>query len=126
MTDLDEIKAKFELYKQTSLENPGLHEEFEDMEMIDMIFIGQIILTDINTKLWLSFKEGKVDHGEGEVESPSLTFTTTLATFKGIIIGQELIATAHEAGDITFGGESEALMDFQAITSIINEFLQNS
>ena len=94
------------------------------MAMLDMNFVGQIILTDINIKLWLSFKDGKVDHGEGDVENPSLTFTTTLATFKGIILGEELIATAHEAGDITFGGESEALMDFQAITSVINEFLQ--
>ena len=126
MTDLDEIKAKFEVYKQTSLENPGLREEFEDMAMLDMNFLCQIILTDVNMKLWLSFKEGKVDHGEGDIENPSLTFTTTLTIFKGIIIGEELIASAHEAGDITFGGESEALMDFQAITSIINEFLQNS
>ena len=126
MTDLDDIKVKFDLYKQTSLENPGLREEFEDMAMLDMSFIGQIVLTDVNTKLWLSFKDGKLDHGEGDVENPSLTFTTTLAIFKGIILGEVLIATAHEDGDITFGGESEALMDFQAITSIINEFLQHS
>ena len=125
MTDLDEIKAKLNLYKQTSLENPGLREEFDDMAMLDMSFLGQIILTDVNTKLWLSFKEGKVDYGSGDIENPSLTFTTTLATFKGIIIGDILIASAHEAGDITFGGDSEALMDFQAITSVINEFLQN-
>ena len=121
MADIDDIKSKFEIYKKASLENEGLREEFEDMDMLSMDFLGQVILTDANVKLWLKFKDGKVDYGEGDVDNPSLTFTTTLAIFKGIIFGEVLIASAHEAGDISFGGESEALIDFQAITSIINE-----
>ena len=125
MTDIERIKSKLEQYKQTSLENEGLKEEFEDMDMLSMDFLGQINISDANIKLWLKFKEGKVDYGEGEAQNPSLTFSTTLSTFAGIIFGEIEISSAHEAGDVSFDGGSEALMDFQAITSIINEFLQN-
>jgi hypothetical protein len=125
MTDLEKIKSKLEQYKQTSLENEGLKEEFEDMDMLSMNFLGQIDISDANVKLWVKFNDGKIDYGEGEAENPSLTFSTTLSTFAGILFGEIEISSAHEAGDVSFDGESEALMDFQAITSIINEFLQN-
>ncbi len=143
MVDLDlvnEVKSKliegggatagdvlklFDAYKQVSLENKGLRDEFEDMAMLDMDFLGQIIISDESKKFWFKFKDGKVDYGEGDVESPSLTFTTAMATFAGVLFGQIEISSAHEADDVSFDGGSETLMDFQAITSVINEFLQN-
>ncbi len=115
----------FEIYKQISLENVGLRDEFEDMAMLDMDFLGQIIISDENKKFWLKFKEGKVDYGEGNVDNPSLAFSTNIATFTGIIFGTIEISGAHEAGDVSFDGGSEALMDLQAITSVLNDFLQN-
>jgi hypothetical protein len=52
-------------------------------------------------------------------------FSTNIATFTGIIFGTIEISGAHEAGDVSFDGGSEALMDLQAITSVLNDFLQN-
>ncbi len=115
----------FEIYKQISSEHAGLRNEFEDMAMLDMDFLGQINISDENRKFWLKFKEGKVDYGEGEVDNPSLAFTTNMATFTGILFGTIEISGAHEAGDVSFDGGSEALMDLQAITSVLNDFLQN-
>ena len=115
----------FEIYKQISTENAGLREEFDDMAMLDMEFLGQIIISDENKKFWLKFKEGKVDYGEGNVDNPSLAFTTNMDTFTGILFGTIEISGAHEAGDVSFDGGSEALMDLQAITSVLNDFLQN-
>ena len=115
----------FEIYKQISSENAGLREEFDDMAMLDMEFLGQIIISDENKKFWLKFKEGKVDYGENDVNNPSLAFTTNMDTFTGILFGTIEISGAHEAGDISFDGGSEALMDLQAITSVLNDFLQN-
>ncbi|MHA1192494.1 MAG: SCP2 sterol-binding domain-containing protein [Promethearchaeota archaeon] len=115
----------FEIYKQISSENAGLKEEFDDMGMLDMDFLGQIIISDDNKKFWLKFKEGKVDYGEGDANNPSLAFTTNMDTFTGILFGNIEISGAHEAGDVSFDGGSEALMDLQAITSILNDFLQN-
>jgi len=115
----------FEIYKQISSEHAGLREEFEDMAMLDMDFLGQINISDQNKKFWLKFKEGKVDYGEGDVDNPSLAFTTNITTFTGILFGTIEISGAHEAGDVSFDGGSEALMDLQAITSILNDFLQN-
>ncbi len=116
----------FEIYKQISSEIAGLREEFEDMAMLDMDFLGQIILSDENKKFWLEFKDGKVDYGEGDVNNPSLAFTTNMATFTGILFGTIEISGAHEAGDVSFDGSGETLMDLQAITSVLNEFLQNT
>jgi hypothetical protein len=115
----------FEIYKQVSSEHARLRDEFEDMAMLDMDFLGQINISDENRKFWLKFKEGKVDYGEGEVDNPSLAFTTNIDTFTGILFGTIEISGAHEAGDVSFDGGSEALMDLQAITSILNDFLQN-
>jgi len=115
----------FEIYKQLSSENAGLREEFDDMAMLDMNFLGQIIISDENKKFWLKFKEGKVDYGEGDVVNPSLTFTTKMNTFTGIVFGTIEISGAHETGDVSFNGGSEALMDLQAITSVLNDFLQS-
>jgi hypothetical protein len=42
----------FEIYKQISSENAGLRDEFEDMAMLDMDFLGQIIISDENKKFW--------------------------------------------------------------------------
>ena len=115
----------FELYKQISTENEGLREEFDEMAMLDMDFLGQIIISDDNKKFWLKFYEGKVDYGEDDVDNPSLAFTTNMKTFTGILFGTIEISAAHEAGDVSFDGGSEALMDLQAITSVLNDFLQN-
>jgi len=115
----------FEIYKQISSENAGLREEFDDMAMLDIDFLGKIIISDENKKFWLKFKEGKVDYGEGDVDNPSIAFTTNMATFTGILFGTIEISGAHEAGDVSFDGRSEALMDLQAITSVLNDFLRN-
>jgi hypothetical protein len=121
----DDTLKLLEVYKQISLEKKELREEFEDMAMLDMEFLGQIIISDENKKFWLKFKEGKIDFGEGDVEKPTLTFTTAMNVFSGILFGHVEISSAHKAGDISFEGSGEELMDFQAITSVINGFLQN-
>jgi len=120
-----DILKLFDLYKQISSENAELREEFDDMAMLDMDFLGQIIISDENKKFWFKFKEGRVDYGEGDVVNPSLAFTTNMGTFTGVLFGTIEISGAHEAGDVSFDGSSEALMDLQAITSVLNDFLQN-
>jgi hypothetical protein len=121
----DSLKL-LKVYKQVSTENEKLRDEFEDMAMLDMSFVGKIIISDENKKFWLEFKGGKVDFGEGDVGNPTLTFTTTMNIFSGILFGQIEISSAHKAGDVSFEGSGEELMDFQAITSVINDFLQYS
>ena len=115
----------FEIYKQISSENAMLREEFDDMAMLDMDFLGQIIISNENKKFWLKFKDGKVDYGEGDNDNLTFSFTTNMDTFTGILFGTIEISEAHEAGDVSFDGGSEALMDLQAITSVLNDFLQN-
>ena len=110
----------FEIYKQLSAESEELRAEFEDMDMLGMDFLGEIYIAETDKKVWLSFKDGKIDFGQGGVDNPTLTFETSVMTLTGIIFGTIEISSAHEAGDVKFGGGPEALMDFQAISSVIN------
>ena len=126
-TTAEDTLKLLKVYKDISVENEKLKAEFEDMAMLDMDFLGQIIISDENNKeLWIGFKAGSVDFGEEHIENPSLTFITTRTILNGVLFGQIDIASAHKAGDIKFDGNGEALMDFQAITSVINDFLQYS
>jgi len=124
-TTAEDTLKLLKVYKRLSTENEKLKEEFEDMAMLNMEFLGQIIISDENKKFWLEFKAGKVDFGQGDVEKPTLTFTTTMNVFSGILFGHIEISSAHKVGDVSFEGSGEELMDFQAITSVINDFLQN-
>ena len=126
-TTAEDTLQLLEVYRYISAGNKKLKVEFEDMAMLDMNFLGQIIISDENNKeLWIGFKDGSVDFGEEHIENPSLTFTTTRTILSGVLFGQIDIANAHKEGDIKFDGNGEELMDFQAITSVINDFLQYS
>ena len=67
-----------------------------------------------------------VDYGQGEADNPTLKFSAGIMTITGILFGTIEISGAHEEGKVTFDGAPEELMDFQAITSVINEYLQNN
>ncbi|GAH33921.1 unnamed protein product [marine sediment metagenome] len=104
---IEDTLKLLKVYKQISTENEKLKEEFEDMAMLDMSFLGQIIISDENKKFWLEFKEGKVDFGEGDGENPTLTFTTTMNIFSGILFGQiEIVSGASIPAYISTSSKS--------------------
>ncbi|MEE9379141.1 MAG: SCP2 sterol-binding domain-containing protein [Candidatus Lokiarchaeia archaeon] len=112
----EEVMLMYEFTKQISLENEDLKEELEDMD----IAISQI-LTDIDKKYWLTVKEGTLDYGEGDVDNPSFTMSSTLEVGAGILMGEVDATSAYMAGDITVEGNLQDAMAFQEIIELALE-----
>ena len=95
----DDMLMVFDFIKQISTENEDLKEELEDMDIAI-----QMIITDADKKNWLTVKEGALDFGEGDVENPSFTMSSTLEVGAGILMGEVDATSAYMAGDITVEG----------------------
>jgi len=111
-----EVTLMYEFVKQISTENEDLKEELEDMD----IAISQI-LTDIDKKYWLTVKEGDLQFGEGDVDNPSFTMSSTLEVGAGILMGEVDATSAYMAGDITVEGNLQDAMAFQEIIELALE-----
>ncbi len=112
----EEVMQMYEFIKQISKENEDLKEELEDMDIAI-----QSILTDIDKKVWLTVKEGNLDFGEGEVENPSFTMSSSLEVGAGILMGEVDATSAYMAGDITVEGNLQDAMAFQEIVELALE-----
>jgi len=106
----------YDFIKQISTENEDLKEELEDMEIAI-----QMILTDAEKKFWLTVKEGSLDFGEGVVDNPSFTMSSTLEVGAGILMGEVDATSAYMAGDITVEGNLQDAMAFQEIIELALE-----
>jgi len=112
----EDVTLMYEFVKQISIENEDLKEELEDMD----IAIQQI-LTDIDKKYWLTVKEGNLEFGEGDVDNPSFTMSSTLEVGAGILMGEVDATSAYMAGDITVEGNLQDAMAFQEIIELALE-----
>jgi len=109
----DVIAKMLQFMKEISGENEDLKEELEDMEIaISLVF------TDADKKFWLTVKEGALDYGEGDVENPSFTLSSTLEVGAGIVMGEVDATSAYMAGDITVEGNLQDAMAFQEIIEL--------
>jgi len=109
-----EVIAKMlQFMKEISGENEDLKEELEDMEIAI-----QLVFTDADKKFWLTVKEGALDFGEGDVENPSFTLSSTLEVGAGIVMGEVDATSAYMAGDITVEGNLQDAMAFQEIIEL--------
>ena len=109
-----EVIAKMlQFMKEISGENEDLKEELEDMEIAI-----QLAFTDADKKFWLSVKEGTLDYGEGAIDNPSFTLSSTLEVGAGIVMGEVDATSAYMAGDITVEGNLQDAMAFQEIIEL--------
>ena len=112
----EDMLRQFGFVKQISTENEDLKEELEDMDIAI-----QMVITDADKKYWLSVKEGALDFGEGDVENPSFTMSSTLEVGAGILMGEVDATSAYMAGDITVEGNLQDAMAFQEIIELALE-----
>ena len=112
----DDVMQMYEFVKQISKENEDLKEELEDMDIAI-----SMILTDLDKKYWLTVKEGDLDFGEGDVDNPSFTMSSTLEVGAGILMGEVDATSAYMAGDITVEGNLQDAMAFQEIIELALE-----
>ncbi len=112
----ESMMKMFEFIKQISTENEDLKEELEDMDIAI-----QMVLSDVDKKHWLTVKEGNLNYGEGDVENPSFTMSSTMEVGAGILMGEVDATSAYMAGDITVEGNLQDAMAFQEIIELALE-----
>ncbi len=112
----EDMMRVFGFIKQVSVENEDLKEELEDMDIAI-----QMVINDVDKKYWLTVKDGKLDFGEGDVENPSFTMSSTLEVGAGIMMGEVDATSAYMAGDITVEGNLQDAMAFQEIIELALE-----
>ena len=112
----DDVMQMYEFVKQISKENEDLKEELEEMDIAI-----SMSLTDLDKKYWLTVKEGDLDFGEGDVDNPSFTMSSTLEVGAGILMGEVDATSAYMAGDITVEGNLQDAMAFQEIIELALE-----
>ncbi len=81
--DPDDILKIFELYRQISEEVDYLKQDLNE-EKMDC----QIVFEDIDRKFWLKASEGKLEYGEGTIENPQFTITTSKDVGMGLFLGE--------------------------------------
>ncbi len=113
---VDDMMKIFEFIKQISTENEDLKEELEDMDIAI-----QMVISDADKKFWLTVKEGDLDYGDGDVDNPSFTMSSTLEVGAGILMGEVDATSAYMAGDITVEGNLQDAMAFQEIIELALE-----
>ncbi|MFX1313054.1 MAG: SCP2 sterol-binding domain-containing protein [Promethearchaeota archaeon] len=113
---VDDMMKVFQFIKQVSTENEDLQEELEDMDIAI-----QMVISDSDKKFWLTVKEGNLDYGDGDVENPSFTMSSTLEVGAGILMGEVDATSAYMAGDITVEGNLQDAMAFQEIIELALE-----
>ena len=118
--DVSSVSKIYELFKQIAEENEDLKEELEDMDIT-----VQMILTDADAKAWMKAHDGILEYGDGDVDSPSFTFSATKEVGLGLLFGEVDATSAYMAGDITVEGNLQDAMAFQEIIELAIEAIED-
>jgi len=109
-----------ELMKQTSAEIDDLKEELEDIDQ----FIGQMVISDKDWKMWVKIGDGIYEYGEGEDANASFTMTCKWETMAGMMTGEIDGTSAYMSGDMQIDGNLQDVMAYGEFTSFAAETLQ--
>ena len=109
-----------ELMKQASAEIPDLKEELEDIDQ----FIGQIVISDKDWKMWVKLGDGVYDYGEGGDDKASFTMTANWETMSGMMTGEVDGTSAYMSGDMQIDGNLQDVMAYGEYASFAAETMQ--
>jgi len=109
-----------ELMKQASAEIDDLKEELEDIDQ----FVGQMVISDKDWKMWVKIGDGAYEYGEGEATDASFTMTCNWETMSGMMTGEVDGTSAYMSGDMQIDGNLQDVMAYGEFSSFAAETLQ--
>jgi len=109
-----------ELMKQASAEIDDLKEELEDIDQ----FVGQMVISDKDWKMWVKIGDGVYEYGEGEATDASFTMTCKWETMAGMMTGEVDGTSAYMSGDMQIDGNLQDVMAYGEYSSFAAETLQ--
>jgi hypothetical protein len=109
-----------EFFKQIALEDADVAQELAPLKLR-----VQIVITDIDSKLWATITGKNVEYGQGDVDDPTFVFSATYPILFEIIMGQKNAATEYLAGNAGIEGNVPDAMSFQSIIELAMEKFNN-
>jgi len=109
-----------ELMKQASAEIDDLKEELEDIDQ----FVGQVVVSDKDFKMWVKIGDGTYEYGEGEDANASFTMSANWETHAGMMTGEVDGTSAYMSGDMQIDGNLQDVMAYGEYASFAAETMQ--
>lgn len=116
----DAIKI-FRLAQALSKESEDMKEEIEDMDEIKVGFV----VTDKDFKFGVIMGDGKFEINEGEINDPSVTLSTSMENWSGMLSGEVEATSLYMGGDLTIDGNLQDAIAFGEVLSIMQEELED-
>jgi len=116
----DAIKM-FRLAQALSKESEDMKEEIEDMDEIKVGFV----VTDKDFKFGVIMGDGKFEINEGEINDPSVTLSTSMENWSGMLSGEVEATSLYMGGDLTIDGNLQDAIAFGEVLSIMQEELED-
>ena len=134
-TLIDEVKAirenglkepaeaikMFKLAQALSKESEDMKEEIEDMDEMKVGFV----VTDKDFKFGVIMGDGKFEINEGEINDPSVTLSTSMENWSGMLSGEVEATSLYMGGDLTIDGNLQDAIAFGEVLSIMQEELED-
>ena len=99
----------FELAKALSVESEDMKEEIEDMDVIKVGFV----VNDKDYQFNVTIGEGKIDVAEGPASDPSVTLSTTMENWGGMLSGELDATSLYMGGDLAIDGNLQDAIAFE-------------
>ncbi|MFX1276739.1 MAG: SCP2 sterol-binding domain-containing protein [Promethearchaeota archaeon] len=106
----DDFLKIFEYIKEISIEDANIKKKIENLDIS-----VQLIIPDSTGKFWLTFKEGKMDYGVGQIYEPSCTAELPTSILASLIQGEIDGPSAYMAGKIDLKGNVADWTDIREI-----------
>ncbi|MHA2473149.1 MAG: hypothetical protein ACXAES_07950 [Promethearchaeota archaeon] len=104
----DDVLKIFEVFKQIAEEVDYLKEDTKTEEII-----GQVTFSDVDKSYWFNASNGKVEYGEGKIENPLFTLTSSKEIGLGLFMGDVDANIVSPLGKLQAGGKFTIVRAFQ-------------
>jgi putative sterol carrier protein len=116
----DAIKM-FKLAQALAKESEDMKDEIEDM---DEIKVG-LVVSDKDFKFSVIMGAGKFEINEGEISDASVTLSTSMENWSGMLSGEVDATSLYMGGDLTIDGNLQDAIAFGEVLSIMQEELED-
>ena len=121
LKDPAEALNMFRLVKALAEESEDMKEEIDDMDEIKVGFA----VTDKDFHFGVVMGDGKVEVTEGALDDASVTLSTTMENWSGMLSGEVDATSLYMGGDLSIDGNLQDAIAFGEVLNIMQEELED-
>ncbi|MBY9003185.1 MAG: SCP2 sterol-binding domain-containing protein [Candidatus Lokiarchaeota archaeon] len=121
LKDPSEAIKMFKLAKALATESEDMKDEIEDMKEIKVGFV----VSDKDFQFGVTMGDGKIEITEGALSDPSVTLSTSMENWSGMLSGEVDATSLYMGGDLTIEGNLQDAIAFGEVLNIMQEELED-